>query len=144
MANPRITAKERGLIKGALRRAFSRSELRERVSDRTRINHSDPERPRCQKWSFCDVCGQIVPTWTTSVDHILPVIPLNSAMEFMSMDELVDNIWCEESNLQNLCQSCHDEKTEIENLQRREFKKQRDIASGKVKIAKSKNKKTKP
>ncbi len=122
MNNPRITAKERGLIKGAIRRAFARSELHQRISSRTRIEHSDPNRPRCSKWSFCEECGLIIPTWTTSVDHIQSVIPLNSSMEEMSMDELINNIWCEESNLQVLCDPCHTQKTKEENKIRKQFK----------------------
>ena len=144
MKNPRITAKERGLIKGALRRAFSRSELRNRVADRTRIKHHDENRPRVTKWSWCQECGHIVPSYTTSLDHKKPVIPLNSSMEEMSADELINNIWCEEDNLQVLCDPCHSLKSKIEMQQRREFKKAKDIAEGKVKVksGKSKSKKT--
>jgi len=144
MKNPRITAKERGLIKGALRRAFSRSELRNKVADSTRINHSDPERPRVKKFSWCQECGQIVPSYTTSVDHILPVIELHRSMEDMSADELIDRIWCEEENLQVLCEDDHNIKTKLENLQRREFKKAKNIAEGKATNGRNnKSKKTK-
>lgn len=141
MKNPRITAKERGLIKGALRRAFSRSELRNKVSDRSRINHFDSERPRVKKWAWCELCGHIVPHYTTSVDHISPIIPVDSAMEYMTADELVNNIWCEEDNLQNICEKCHDDKTSLEREQRTEFKRARNIAEGKVKNDKPKSKK---
>jgi 5-methylcytosine-specific restriction endonuclease McrA len=88
------------------------------------------------KWSFCNECGLIVPTWTTSVDHLSPVIELDRSMEDMSMDELINNVWCEESNLQVLCEPCHFLKTSLENKIRKQFKD----AKKPPKVAKVKNK----
>ncbi len=114
MDNPRITAKERGLIKGAIRRAFSRSELRQKIMARARIEHSDPSKPRCKKWIRCEVCKQPSPEWSSDVDHIDPLIPIGKTMAEMSMDELVNRTWCPEENLQAICLTCHDAKTKIE------------------------------
>lgn len=114
MNNPRITAKERGLIKGAIRRAFSRSELREKIMARARISHSDPTKPRCRKWILCEVCKSPSPEWSSDVDHIEPLIPIGRTMAEMSMDELVDRTWCPEENLQAICLTCHDSKTKME------------------------------
>ena len=136
----KITPKERGLIKGALRRIFARSDIRQEVINRGRIEHRDALRPRVTKWSFCEECGVITPTYIITVDHVVPVIELHRTMEDMSIDELIDRIWCGIDNLKGICDSCHTTKTKAENLQRREFRKARDIASGKVKTKRKKSK----
>lgn len=118
MQNPRITAKERGLIKGAIRRAFSRSDLRQKIMARARIEHSDPAKPRCKKWIKCEVCKSPSPEWSSDVDHIDPLIPIGKTMAEMSMDELIDRTWCPEENLQAICSDCHDVKTKKEREER--------------------------
>lgn len=123
MNNPRISKKEAGLLKGAVRRVFSRSELRQRVVARSRIEHSDPTRPRVKKWSRCEACKQPVATYEGAVDHVLPLVPLDSSLEEMSWDDLINRCWCDEKNLQFLDPLCHYEKTQSENKARREHKK---------------------
>lgn len=117
--NPRITKKERGLIKGALRRVFSRSELRRKAMERQVIEHSDPKRPRVKKWAWCAGCGVVEPAYLMAVDHIDPIIPVNSTLDEMSVEDLVNNMWCEENRLQFLEDMCHNAKTKAENAQRR-------------------------
>lgn len=114
MSNSRITKKERALLKGAIRRVFSRSELRLRVMAKAEITHSDSSRPRVKKWIRCETCNQPAAKYECAVDHILPVIPLDKSFEEMSLEEVVDNMWCLEDNLQAICPSCHDEKTKVE------------------------------
>lgn len=117
--NKRITPRERGLLKGALRRVFSRSELRRAVIEAAIVEHSDPSRPRVKKWCKCAVCGQPEAKSYTTVDHILPVIPLDSSFEELGLDGTVDRLWCVESNLQAICVVCHDEKTKLERKSRK-------------------------
>jgi 5-methylcytosine-specific restriction endonuclease McrA len=122
--NKRVTAKERNLIKGAIRRVFSRSELRRRIVDLTVMEgYSDPTRKRVKTWCLCPVCKVPTPKSYMQVDHIDPIIPLNRSFEEMSLDEVVDRIWCEENNLQALCETCHDKKTKAENAERRKNRK---------------------
>lgn len=111
MKNPRITKKEQGLLKGALRRVFSRSELRNTVVNASLIEHSDPKRPRVKKWCRCALCKLPEARSYVAVDHIAPVIPLHRSFEEMSLDEVVDRLWCLLDNLQVLCETCHDDKT---------------------------------
>ncbi len=118
-----ITNKEKGLLKGALRRVFSRSELRQRILAKSRIEHSDITRPRVKNWSWCQECGHIVPTHTIDIDHINPVVPVNKKALDMTPNELVAAIWCDENNLQHLCSPCHDEKSSVERKQRNAYKK---------------------
>ena len=81
MNNSRVTKKERGLLKGAMRRVFSRSELRQQALAKHDIKHTDENRPRVTKWSFCGECGVIEPRYLMQVDHLLPVIALNETLE---------------------------------------------------------------
>lgn len=106
--------KERNLLKGSIRRVFSRSELRRQVVARARVEHFDPKRKRVTKWGRCEDCQTLTPLYQMEVDHILPVIPLNKTLEDMTWDEVVESIWCDSANLQVICKSCHKIKTKEE------------------------------
>ena len=122
MINPRIGPKDRNIIRGAIRRAFSRSDLHRRVLEKAAVEHSDPNRPRCKKWVRCAICLIANPKWSSDVDHIDPVIPANKTFNDMTLDEFVDRCYCDESNLQVLCESCHNWKTNKEKQLKKEFK----------------------
>lgn len=126
MINPRITKRDRGLIKGALRRVFSRSELRNKIIDSSLIEHNDPTRPRVKRWCLCNVCKKPEAKSYMAVDHIDPLIPLGSSFEEMSLDVVVDRLWCIEYNLQAICSQCHDEKTKLERQARKKLAKPKD------------------
>lgn len=121
--NNRITPKERGLLKGAIRRVFSRSDLRRKVIEKARIEHTDPTRPRVTKWGRCAVCLTPTAMYQMAVDHVDPIIPTTSSLEHMLWGEVVDRTWCPEDNLQAICPSCHKAKTKAENDERRKHKK---------------------
>lgn len=123
--NSRITARERGLIKGAIRRAFSRSDLRKTVIEACIVPHIDSSRPRVKSWGLCAECNKPTPKSYLVVDHKEPVIPLNRSFEDMSLDEVVDRMWCPISNLQPICEDCHLTKTKQENKVRRANKKEK-------------------
>lgn len=89
----------------------------------TVVKHVDTSRPKVKTWCCCKLCYTRIPKSYMEVDHIQPVVPYNKALEDMSWDELVDNLWCEESNLQAICSDCHDEKTKQERKLRKESKK---------------------
>jgi 5-methylcytosine-specific restriction endonuclease McrA len=67
----------------------------------------------------------LVPTYLLDIDHVQPIIPISTSFEDMSLDEVVDRTWCPEKELQALCESCHDQKTKVENAERRRIKKER-------------------
>lgn len=126
MNNSRITPKEWGLIKGALRRVFSRSELRNKVIKQSVVsNYNEEARPRVKKWSVCPECNKYTPTYLMVVDHVSPIVPINVSVHEMSIQLIIDNMWCAESNLQPLCKECHSVKTKAENKARRTHKKER-------------------
>lgn len=121
--NPRITKKEKGLIKGALRRVFSRSDLRRAVIDTAEIQHSDPKRARVKRWCRCTECKEPTPRYLMQLDHNIPVVGLQEQFDMLSLDVFVDRLWCEENNLTPLCKPCHTIKTKSEMKLRRQFKK---------------------
>jgi 5-methylcytosine-specific restriction endonuclease McrA len=123
MNNKRISPKERGLIKGALRRVFSRSDLRKAALESSVVKHVDPERPRVKKWSKCSECKNFTPTYLIDIDHIVPIVPIMSSLEEMTWDNVIDAIWCEITNLSPICKECHTIKTKFENKERRQYKK---------------------
>lgn len=125
MKNPRLNKKDMQLLKGAIRRVFSRSDLRKKIVDLVEIEHVDLKRPRVKKWAWCAICGEVVPKYTLQVDHIEPLQPIGVYLEEMTTDELVQRAWCVESNLQAICKPCHSIKSKLENSERRRIKKER-------------------
>lgn len=105
------SAKDRNLIKSALRRAFTRSDIYRGVAAAARVPHYDPDSPRCLKYSKCAVCLKIEKTWKTEVDHLDPVVPVTKTLEQMDMDELVARVFCAKDRLRVLCHFCHDSAT---------------------------------
>lgn len=122
MVNPRITKREQGLLKGALRRVFSRSELRRQVIEAALVEHSDPSRPRVKKWCTCAICGKPEAKSYCVADHISPVVPVHTTFEQMSLDEVVNRLWCDINNLQCVDERCHNEKTKEERKARKKKK----------------------
>lgn len=124
--NPRLSHKEKGLLKGAIRRVFSRSEIRRKaLKDSSIPGHSDPNSPRVRAWSRCCICFGIFPSYKMDIDHKFPVVPVDQTLETMTADQLIDRIWCDEEFLRALCKECHKQKTKEENSERRKFKKLR-------------------
>lgn len=107
-----------------MRRAFSRSELHKKALERSIIKeYGDPNRKRVTKWSKCNECGKMEPTYLMELDHSEPVIPIDTSFEDMSLDDVVDRLWCDESLLKPLCHECHLLKSKSENAERRRLKK---------------------
>lgn len=123
--NSRVTHKERGLIKGALRRVFSRSDLRRQALAASLIQHIDPKRPRVTKWSLCPICKVKTPAYLMEIDHKSPVIRITEASADLDANTLVDRIWCEPDNLMAICKSCHKVKSKLESRERTKHKREK-------------------
>jgi 5-methylcytosine-specific restriction endonuclease McrA len=82
----------------------------------------------------CQVCNQWVSSTKVSVDHKEPVIPLDGSFDPQNPDwnMFVERLWCDKSNLQRICDICHQAKTN----QEREARKQLKEAIENAKIAK--------
>jgi hypothetical protein len=111
-------------IRGALRRAFSRSPLVREV-----LEESRQEFPRYKKdgtrhkknWvkRQCQVCSNWESSSKIAVDHIDPVISVEDGKQ--DWNTFIDRLWCNTSgkaNLQRICDTCHDLKTATERIAR--------------------------
>ncbi len=128
MNNPRITKKERNLIKGKINSVFSRSELRAKVIEAAILpNYKDEKRPKVKTWVVCAHCNKPEAKSYMEVDHKLPKIGLREMFDSISFDEYVDRVWCAEDNLQVLDPVCHHLKTAEENKLRRKYKKEANL-----------------
>lgn len=68
----------------------------------------------------CQVCGSWVSTSKMAVDHIVPVVSVDEG--FQDWNEFVARLWCDPSNLQRICDTCHDKKTQEERIARLKIK----------------------
>jgi 5-methylcytosine-specific restriction endonuclease McrA len=65
-----------------------------------------------QKYEYqCNTCKNWFIEKKINVDHICPAGSLNSAQD---LPGFVDRLFCEVSNLQVLCEKCHDKKTKAD------------------------------
>jgi 5-methylcytosine-specific restriction endonuclease McrA len=112
---------QNSVIRGALRRAFARSPLVQEV-----MQESRREEPRYNKdgsrhkknWvkRQCQVCNNWVSTSKMAVDHINPVVSVDDG--FNDWNEFIARLWCDKTNLQRICDDCHDKKTQEERVAR--------------------------
>ena len=61
---------------------------------------------------------KIVEMGTVYKDHINPVIEPGKKTKDLTFDEIIDRMFCEKDNIQCLCKTCHDKKTEEERTKR--------------------------
>lgn len=130
--NKYMTREEWHLIKGKVNSVFSRSKLRKETLDKQAVGHSDPDRPRVKNWCWCAICGELDAKSYFEVDHILPKVGINETFDdIKSLDEYIDRVWCNPSNLQAICIACHNRKSSLEKKQRSAYRK----LSGKNKMS---------
>lgn len=108
-------------IRGALRRAFSRSPIVQEVMAASRrevprFNKDGSQHKKNWVQRQCEVCDQWVSTSKMAVDHKIPVISVDHGKQ--SWDEFIARLWCDKSNLQRICDPCHDKKTQEERITR--------------------------
>ena len=127
----RLTSKDKALIMSAIRRVFSRSELRRSIVTAAIVYHSDRSRPRVKNWVKCAICGKPEAISSIQVDHIIPVTPLNKSLTDLSIHDMVIRTWCDPSNLQVLCKPCHQVKSNAENAERRKNKWKKKVSNQK-------------
>lgn len=115
-ARRRITPKERGMILGAIRKAFSRSAWAAKARSKAQ---AETKGPRGGKLYECAACGSLNNASGINVDHVRPVVPVGTAYTDYTWDVLAAKLWCEASNLQVLCKECHKKKSKEEASARR-------------------------
>ena len=100
---------KKNLIKGAIRRLFSRSPLcREILASAV---HKTKKGPRGGKQYVCACCKAAFPATQVQVDHIVPVMRHDETIQDLDYNTVVMRIFCDEENLQVLCKECHRHKT---------------------------------
>lgn len=67
---------------------------------------------RLAKHYMCNECRLLHVGADVQVDHIAPLIDPSTG--FTTWDEVINNLFCEKSNLQVLCKPCHLSKTAVE------------------------------
>lgn len=108
-------------IRGALRRAFARSPFIYEIVQESRRevpkynkDGSLAKKPHVQRQ--CETCQSWVGSTKIAVDHIIPVVSVENG--FQDWNEFMARLWCDRSNLQRICSTCHDVKTQIEKINR--------------------------
>ena len=119
--------KLKGLVKGAIRRLFSRSDTIKIV--REKAVHPKKKGPRGGKQYICNACNACFGAGKIQVDHIKSVIGHKESVHNLDFNQIVARIFVSTRRLQVLCLACHKVKTKKERDKRtkyrRELKKKR-------------------
>lgn len=112
---------QNAMIRGAIRRTFSRSPIVREVlmAGRREVPKYNKDGALAKKPSVqyqCQVCFNWEGSTKVTVDHIEPVISVE--VGFVDWNQFVDRLFCDKSNLQRICDTCHDKKTHIERITR--------------------------
>ena len=101
-------ARYHSFITGALRSASHRWPPKWKVKTKARVERG---KYLCSGY---EVDPHIVPAKETNVDHISPIIDPDKG--FISWDDFIERLFCEEEGLQVLCKDCHARKTKNERI----------------------------
>lgn len=115
-----MEAKAHYQILRALKRCFSRSDMHRNVLKKAK--HETKKGPRGGARYECASCHRDFMLKDVQVDHIEPIIPLNKKGIELSWNFIINQIFCDEDNLQVLCHSCHKKKSNRENKKRKELR----------------------
>lgn len=73
----------------------------------------NPKTKRLAQHYQCASCLEEFVSSEVEVDHIIPVV--DPKVGFISWDDYIAKLYCDEDNLQVLCKVCHKRKTKEEN-----------------------------
>lgn len=108
--NTWTTARYFSFIRSALRRAWTKYPVRYQVMEKARKPYSGKDKRT--KWVYeCAQCQKLYKSTEVNVDHITPAGTLT---KYSDLPKFVERLFCESSNLQVLCKTCHDVKTKEE------------------------------
>lgn len=115
------TWNQEAAIRGALRRTFSRSPVIRDVLFKVRREvpkfNKDGSRAKKDAVQYrCNVCNSYVGSTKVSVDHLDPVVSVSEG--FVDFNTFIERLFCDASNLQVICDSCHNAKTQAERISR--------------------------
>lgn len=75
---------------------------------------------RLAKHYRCNACKECYASSDVQVDHVKPII--DPTVGFTNWNDVINNLFCEKTNLQVLCTTCHNIKTTAEKQQAKERK----------------------
>ncbi len=115
------TWNQEAAIRGALRRTFSRSPIIREVLFKVRREvpkfNKDGSRAKKDAVQYrCNVCQTFVGSTKVSVDHISPVVSVTDG--FLDFNTFIQRLFCDATNLQVICDECHNTKTQAERISR--------------------------
>jgi 5-methylcytosine-specific restriction endonuclease McrA len=115
------TFNQNASIRGALRRMFARSPVIRDVMHKVRreVPRYNKDGSRAKKDAvqyLCAVCGTWTGSMSISVDHIAPVVAVE--VGFIDWNQFVARLFCGPENLQVICDTCHNQKTNAERIAR--------------------------
>lgn len=105
-------AKFNSFIKSALRQATRRWAPIQQAKKDANVRRGFYECAHCEEHVPLTIRDGRERKKNVFVDHIEPII--NPATGFTTWDECIDRMFCEADNLQVLCKSCHDTKSQQE------------------------------
>lgn len=116
---------ENAAIRGSIRRMFSRSPavIAAKNAVRREVPKYNKDGTRAKKDAvqyLCNVCKKHSKSTEIAVDHVVPVIDTNSG--FVDWNTFVARLFCSPDNLQVICDSCHNSKTNAERAERQLIK----------------------
>lgn len=112
---------ENAIIRGALRRQFARSPIVREVIGKVRREvpkfNKDGSRAKKDAVQYqCGACGEWTKSTAISVDHISPVVSVEDG--FTDWNNFIARLFCGPDNLQVICDTCHNKKTNAERIAR--------------------------
>lgn len=81
---------------------------------------------------YCEQCNELFERSQTHVDHKEPVVEIETG--FKDWNTYIERLFCDASNLQVLCISCHKTKSKAESVLRRTARQKRKTSQKKRKV----------
>lgn len=107
------------LIESAIRKSFKTSIEYKVFLHNKMVASLGPRGGR--RWA-CNSCKKMIDENNIKVDHINPVVPVNTNRVSMTLRELYERTYCSIENLQIMCSVCHNIKSAEEAKQRASFR----------------------
>lgn len=114
---------EQAVVISAMRRSFRRYPPFKEVRDRCKREWFQPCKNGNKKRRVnfeCETCHKEVSSKEFVVDHLEPVVAVTG---FVDYNTYAKRLFCSVKNLEGKCKLCHNEKSKLENRNRRQNKK---------------------
>ena len=114
----------RSKIIGEIRRQWFRSKHYVACTERA---ISSVKGSRGGKRYTCQECGAVLALKDVSVDHLIPVIPLDSENKLENMEDIINRMWAPIEDTKILCKQCHSVHTKADGKIRTANKRKRKL-----------------